>query len=881
MLKHKPLHLLTIIVPLFILLGMSGYFATKSWKKYQGSASTIETLSNVNILQKLESATLNEALCMSLIDKSAKESSKICDDRIAITNSLREDVTKNPNLKAWQDAIDLMKVNISKNGIKNFEKSLGSKETESTSKSYLESTEKTSMPQEKEFVSLYAKLSDVLYATELENFLVTYYTFKKIPVSIENIIFWDKLIQSSYPVSFEVLNSDLLLQEDLNKMANSDALHTTLSKIDEMRITILTGKMDTASKKNLEWIVLLEKKQESLQAMQSMIYTKLNREIGIQSSESLNSFFLYLVVFLLTLLAFFTVYMHTKREKRADKALLTVVNKINAFSSYDNADLDVMNKMLEDANSREDIYAYLQNSFKFLHKKEKESKDQVELKSQFLSTLSHEIRTPLNAIIGFSKLLKDMDTSADQKEFLTLVENSSHKLIMIVNDILDLSKINAEKMEIENSSFDIFDMVETTASSFTQQTDHKDIEFGVFIDPFLPQYLLGDSTKLSQILTNLIGNAIKFTEAYGKINLFVQGKANTDNEIQVTFAVHDDGIGLSPSQTKNIFKAFSQASSTTSKKFGGTGLGLTISHEMVQLMGGELEVESKLNHGSTFHFSLQLQKDKDKSSKVYVTFPDLVVGLALPVKSIKRQLDSNLEAYINHLGAELRIYYYEDLFESHKIIDLPDIMIFDHHYARLAGELEQCASIDCKSILLTNGTLYSRINPVRHRFTDVLYRPITLNKTLRILEHSYEKEQVKEKPTKELENIESFKGLHALVADDNAVNRKLINIILEKIGLRVTLTSDGKEACERYQEDSYDIIFMDIQMPTMDGVEATHCILEYEKQKKLPHVPIIALTANVAIGDKERYMAEGMDDYATKPLEIDRLKSLISKFSKR
>jgi CheY-like chemotaxis protein len=436
-------------------------------------------------------------------------------------------------------------------------------------------------------------------------------------------------------------------------------------------------------------------------------------------------------------------------------------------------------------------------------------------------------------------------------------------------------------MEIENIPFNIVETVESTVATFTPQADQKDIELGVFIDPFLSNYFLGDATKLSQILTNLIGNAIKFTDTYGKINIFVQSLHDKDDSTQIKFAVNDNGIGLSEEQRKNIFNAFSQASKNTSNSYGGTGLGLTISRQMVALMGGELEVESKPNNGSTFYFTITLRKDETAEIKPLPDFSDVSVGLALPVRGIQRQLDTNLEVYMKHLGANFSIHYYEDLFEGMGFINLPDIMIFDHHYARLAGELEQCLSLDCKSILLTNGTLRSRINPEKHHFDDILLRPIGLRKCIRILRNSREKVAITPKQSTELTNIESFEGLSALVADDNMINRKLIKIILEKIGLSVILSSDGKEAVEAYKKGHFDIIFMDIQMPMMDGIEATHKILEYEKEKNLKHIPIVALTANVAVGDKEKYLSEGMDDYATKPVEIDRLKSLIEKHTGR
>ena len=292
-------------------------------------------------------------------------------------------------------------------------------------------------------------------------------------------------------------------------------------------------------------------------------------------------------------------------------------------------------------------------------------------------------------------------------------------------------------------------------------------------------------------------------------------------------------------------------------------------------MGGDLKVSSKPNKGSSFSFALTLKKDKTVAVKKYPDFSDVSIGLALPVRNIKRQMDTNLETYMRYLGAKFSIHYYEDLFEGMGFIDLPDIMIFDHHYARLEGELEQCLSLDCKAVLLTNGTLRSRIDSEIHHFNDILLRPIGLHKCIRILKATREDNIIQPKPTAmRFENIESFEGLSALVADDNMINRKLIKIILEKLGLKVTLSSDGKEAIEQFKNDNFDIVFIDIEMPVMDGIEAAHKILEYEKANMLSHVPMIALTTNDA-DDREYFLSEGMDDYATKPLDTEIIKQII------
>ena len=584
---------------------------------------------------------------------------------------------------------------------------------------------------------------------------------------------------------------------------------------------------------------------------------------------------LLLILFLsMTLLSLFSMgyvlYTHRK-EDRKDKLLVKVVNRIDDLS----ANVSNVDDLLVNIKQREDIYSYIDECFYLLHQKRKKIEDESKSKSEFFSTISHEIRTPLNGIIGFTKLLKELDATEDQKEFLDLIENSSHNLIVIVNDILDLSKMNAEKMEIEHTSFNIFELIELTVAPFTQQTDQKDIELGLFVDPTLPPYVIGDPMKLSQILTNLIGNAIKFTDAYGKINFSVKNVNNENDEIKIRFLVEDDGIGLTSEQKNSIFEAYGQASISTSRKYGGTGLGLTISRKMVHLMGGELEVESVKDEGATFFFTLTLKKDVEKEFEGYSDFSNISVGLALPVKSIKRQLDANLEAYIRYLGADFSLYYYEELFESDKPVSLPDIMIFDHHYARLPGELEQCSLVECKSVLLSSGSLRSRINYEQHHFSDVILTPVSFVKTIRILNTMGNKKEAKIVTYSTAEEIRSFHGLRALVADDNAINCKLTRVILEQLGLDVTVVFNGKEAFEMYKENEYDIIFIDIQMPVMDGLEANRNILLYESEHKLNHVPIVALTANTSPEDKEKYLAEGMDDYATKPFDIDVLKGII------
>jgi len=617
----------------------------------------------------------------------------------------------------------------------------------------------------------------------------------------------------------------------------------------------------------------------SLENYQTLYHTQI---IGNETiAEQLNAYVwhvgIFLALFLLALLSLGYMFKKDKEEKQAHKALLSAVKKIDTLSRYASSDSQSMYEILAEADTTKDIFKYLSQSFELLETKCKNANEEASSKTKFLSTLSHEIRTPLNGIIGFSKLLRDMGTTVDQEEFLTLIESSSRTLISIVNDVLDLSKMNAEKMQIEHVCFNIFETVESTVASFTQQTDQKDIELGLFIDPTLAHFFLGDATKLAQVLTNLLANAVKFTEPYGKVNIRVEKIKGNSISSEIKFSIEDNGIGLSQEDMKNIFNAFSQATQSTSSKYGGTGLGLTISSKMVELMGGKIDVESVVDRYTKFFFTLRLDEDKKSIFEPYKDFSGKKVGLALPVKGLERQLEKNTEAYIRHLGGDVTLYYYEDIFDTNRTLDLPDIMIFDHRYARLEGELVKCSSLDCICILLTNGGLSIHINPREHHFSDIIYAPITLRKTVRILNNVAVEKQTLTANNEVVKSEASLSGLHALIADDNLINRKLINIILQKVGLTVTLTSNGQEVVDAYKIGTYDIIFMDIQMPVMDGVQATHKILEYEREERLRHVPIVALTANVAEGDRERFLSEGMDDYATKPLEIDTLKRIIAR----
>ncbi|MEA2048087.1 MAG: ATP-binding protein [Campylobacterota bacterium] len=420
---------------------------------------------------------------------------------------------------------------------------------------------------------------------------------------------------------------------------------------------------------------------------------------------------------------------------------------------------------LEDEN--DDVkYRLLEKKFKAISKKAEMLELEKKTTEFFLASMSHEIRTPLNGIIGLTDILDDTALSKEQKEFVSMIRESSNNLRVIVNDVLDVSKINAGKMELERIPFDLFKKIKSSIGVFEPALAQKGIAFTFSTNPKMPHNVMGDPTRLSQVLINLVSNALKFTPTKGSIDVDIEYLGQEKGSVTFTVSVKDSGIGMTKEQQEKIFEPYSQAEVSTTRKSGGTGLGLTISTKIIKSMGGELQVKSKEGEGATFFFTLTLELQKEENKN----------------KSL--------------------------------------------------GEIKKGQAVEDED-----------------------------------KQYSEEKQRVE--------------SLNVLVAEDNMINQKLIKVVLENLGLNVTLVADGKEAYESYMDNRYDMIFMDIQMPVMGGVEATHAILAYEKEHKLPHVPIIALTANALPGDKEKYIAEGMDDYATKPLEVNILETLIMNYKKR
>ncbi len=511
-------------------------------------------------------------------------------------------------------------------------------------------------------------------------------------------------------------------------------------------------------------------------------------------------------------------------------------------------------------------------------------------KSDFLARMSHEIRAPMNAIVGLSRLTIETELTPHQNYYLSKIMTASNFLLGVINDILDFSKIEAQKIELESILFQLDEVLENTTNILAIKAEEKDLEILLDISPNVPNKVMGDPLRLGQILINLMSNAIKFTEK-GEVILGIQLQSQSETVVDLSFSVQDTGIGLSNEHVGKLFQSFTQADSAHSRKYGGTGLGLSICKRLVEMMGGTIQVVSEPGMGSTFSFTIPFQAEKPDGAKPCSSCPRsnqdfrfLIVDdnpkacfilskMVEPFSSVIHTASSAEEAIQKRVGTQLDPY---------------DFVLMDWKMPKIDG-IEAIQEMKNRMVLpkigfilmipvIARELVLQRVEQMNDKIAAIT-KPVYPNVLLRTIAALFDPSpkfdmSIHHSETVEMRTLETIRGARILVAEDSSINMLIARKMLEKMGMRVETVSNGLEAIQAVESSPFDLVFMDIEMPEMDGLTATQEIRK-KKERSLSELPIIAITGHAMVGDSVLSLNAGMNDHITKPLEPEQVQKIL------
>jgi len=563
-----------------------------------------------------------------------------------------------------------------------------------------------------------------------------------------------------------------------------------------------------------------------------------------------------------------------------------VKNESGVITNYLAVKEDITKRKLAEEELQETI-AQLEKATTFANDMAAEAEMSNKAKSDFLANMSHEIRTPMNGIIGMANLLLETDLDDQQRDFAETVVNSGETLLTIINDILDLSKIEAGKMELETINFDLDNILHSFAMSIALRTEEKGLEFICAAAPDVPTRLIGDPLRLRQILTNLVGNAIKFTEQ-GEISVIANLKSASESEAVICFTIKDSGIGIPANKLGILFDKFSQVDSSTTRQYGGTGLGLAISKQLSEMMGGRIGVKSSENAGSEFWFTVSLQKQPETDKTDFDT--EILKNISMMIVDDNNTNRQMLSAQLTALGCQTKensngLTALQDLYAAKKQNQPIQLIIIDLQMPDMDG-LTLAKSIradrsfkESKIIMMTPlKTHFDQEALAQIGLNAYLHKPVAPKELVQILSAVLSNKMIEKQPEQSaFAERRQFKA-RVLLAEDNRINQKVALTILNKLGLKADIAEDGYAVLTALKERQYDLILMDVQMPSLDGLETTRQIRGSKSAVKNPRIPIIAMTANAMQEDKATCIAAGMDDYMAKPVDVKRLIELLEKW---